>query len=313
MKFKDLRENLTSRMVSMAVKHTTPKKKPLVKEGRADDAFDELDRERFRPKVRPETKSTYMDNDGGAVAPKNITNNDYMDKGPASSTGSTSKSYIDKNPAVSPTTPSSSGKTMKFKDLPELDKEQWRRDRKAAGMPPMQEDAPQIGDGIYLELGDSLIETEIVDETEDGYIIYIDEEGESMMSKVPDLVFGKDTMASLRKISQFNKDKEDPQKKSSAAADFWNKQLSKTPSKNVNEAEYQGRDVPLNKPMSGDVAKSKVYVKGPSGRVVKVNFGDKNMTIKKNIPARRKSFRARHRCETPGPKHKARYWSCKAW
>ena len=79
------------------------------------------------------------------------------------------------------------------------------------------------------------------------------------------------------------------------------------------EAEHQGRDVPLNKPMAGDVKKSKVFVKNAEGNVVKVNFGDKNMTIKKNIPARRKSFRARHNCEEPGPKTKARYWSCKAW
>jgi len=82
----------------------------------------------------------------------------------------------------------------------------------------------------------------------------------------------------------------------------------------IDEAEYQGRKVQLGKPMQGDVKKSKVYVKGPSGRVVKVNFGDKNMTIKKNIPARRKSFRARHHCDTnPGPRWKARYWSCKKW
>ena len=82
----------------------------------------------------------------------------------------------------------------------------------------------------------------------------------------------------------------------------------------IEEAEYQGRKVQLGKPMPGDVKKSKVYVKGPSGRVVKVNFGDKNMTIKKNIPARRKSFRARHHCDTnPGPRWKARYWSCRAW
>ena len=82
---------------------------------------------------------------------------------------------------------------------------------------------------------------------------------------------------------------------------------------NVHEAEYQGRDVPLNKPMAGDVKKSKVFVKNAEGNVVKVNFGDKNMSIKKNIPARRKSFRARHNCDNPGPKTKARYWSCKAW
>ena len=82
----------------------------------------------------------------------------------------------------------------------------------------------------------------------------------------------------------------------------------------IEEAEYQGKKVKLGKPMPGDVKKSKVYVKGPSGRIVKVNFGDKNMTIKKNISARRKSFRARHHCDTnPGPRWKARYWSCRAW
>ena len=82
----------------------------------------------------------------------------------------------------------------------------------------------------------------------------------------------------------------------------------------IQEAKYQGRTVTLNKPMKGDVKKSKVYVKDPStGNVKKVNFGDPNMTIKKNIPARRKSFRARHHCESPGPKTKAKYWSCRAW
>lgn len=85
------------------------------------------------------------------------------------------------------------------------------------------------------------------------------------------------------------------------------------PEENVQEAEYQGKEVPLNKPMPGDVKKSKVYVKNEKGNVVKVNFGDKNMTIKKHIPARRKSFRARHNCDNPGPKTKARFWSCKAW
>ena len=81
----------------------------------------------------------------------------------------------------------------------------------------------------------------------------------------------------------------------------------------LEEAEYQGRKVTLNKPMKGDVKKSKVYVKNAKGNVVKVNFGDPNMKIKKSNPKRRKSFRARHNCDNPGPKWKARYWSCKAW
>ena len=79
------------------------------------------------------------------------------------------------------------------------------------------------------------------------------------------------------------------------------------------QAEYQGRKVTLNKPTKGDVKKSKVYVRNEKGNVVKVEFGDPNMQIQKDIPARRKSFRARHNCDNPGPKWKARYWSCKAW
>jgi hypothetical protein len=83
----------------------------------------------------------------------------------------------------------------------------------------------------------------------------------------------------------------------------------------VNAAEYQGRKVTLNKPFRtpDGPKKSAVYVKNQSGKVVIVRFGDKNMSIKKNIPARRKSFRARHNCENPGPVWKARYWACKSW
>jgi hypothetical protein len=79
------------------------------------------------------------------------------------------------------------------------------------------------------------------------------------------------------------------------------------------EAEYHGRTVPLGKPMRGDVKKFKVYVKNPKGKVVKVNFGQKGMNIKKNNPVRRKAFRARHNCDNPGPRTKARYWSCRKW
>lgn len=81
----------------------------------------------------------------------------------------------------------------------------------------------------------------------------------------------------------------------------------------LNEAEYQGRTVQLGKPMRGDIKKFKVYVKNPEGNVVKVNFGQKGMKIKKNNPERRRSFRARHNCDNPGPRHKPRYWSCRKW
>ena len=87
------------------------------------------------------------------------------------------------------------------------------------------------------------------------------------------------------------------------------------------DAEYRGRKVPLNKPMRGDVKKFKVYVKDPkTGNVKKVNFGHggtsakrKTMRIRKSNPKARKSFRARHNCANPGPKTKARYWSCRKW
>ena len=90
------------------------------------------------------------------------------------------------------------------------------------------------------------------------------------------------------------------------ALEFWDDVLE--------EAEYQGRKVKLNKPMRGDVKKFKVFVKDPkTGNVKKVNFGDPNMIIRKSNPKARKSFRARHNCKNPGPKTKARYWSCKKW
>ena len=95
---------------------------------------------------------------------------------------------------------------------------------------------------------------------------------------------------------------------------------------NITEAKYKGKTVTLNKPMRGDSKKFKVYVnsgkKNADGsiKVKKVNFGHggtsakrKTMRIRKSNPKRRKAFRARHRCDNPGPKTMARYWSCKKW
>jgi len=97
----------------------------------------------------------------------------------------------------------------------------------------------------------------------------------------------------------------------------------KTKEKILKMAEYQGRKVTLNKPTRGDVKKFKVFVKNAKGNVVKVNFGhggtsakalgEKTMRIRKSNPKARASFRARHNCASPGPKTKARYWSCKKW
>ena len=127
----------------------------------------------------------------------------------------------------------------------------------------------EVGDNFDFELGDLVIESQVVGFTVDGIIVESDR--------------------IARKLLEY--------------------------SGALLEAKYQGREVTLNKPMQGDVKKFKVYVKDPkTGNVKKVNFGDPNMRIKKSNPKRRKSFRARHRCDTnPGPKTKARYWSCRKW
>ena len=182
---------------------------------------------------------------------------------------------------------------------------------------PIKEE-PEVGDAVDIELDDVVYETSIAGVVEDGVIIEVDQTTlDALLSAQADLVEGegivtprktmhgeppKGTYAWERKYGKYTA-KGTPRKKPNP----------NTPPKSMNEADYQGRDVPLGKPMAGDVKKSKVYVKGPSGRVVKVNFGDKNMTIKKDNPARRRSFRARHNCDNPGPRHKARYWSCRAW
>jgi hypothetical protein len=117
---------------------------------------------------------------------------------------------------------------------------------------------------------------------------------------------------------------EDPTQQETGYAEFRSDNDETSAEDPIGEAEYQGRNVPLGKPMRGDVKKFKVYVKDPkTGNVKKVNFGhggtsakragQKTMKIKKSNPARRKSFRARHNCANPGPRTKARYWSCRAW
>lgn len=153
------------------------------------------------------------------------------------------------------------------------------------------DDTLRVGDNFSIELDENLIiESTIVGFMKDGVVIQ-----------------GDDVILSYLK--------HDPVKES--IAKFTEMQLAIMEGggdiSDLHEAEYQGRSVPLGKPMAGDVKKSKVYVKGPKGNVVKVNFGDKKMKIKKTNPKRRKSFRARHNCDNPGPRWKARYWSCRAW
>lgn len=143
------------------------------------------------------------------------------------------------------------------------------------------------GDVFYLELDDLLIETTIAKVLPEGVVIYIDDVASSYLV-LEDNEVTRNSFTDLEIAIMEG-------------------------GGSLDEAEYQGRKVLLGKPMKGDVAKSKVYVRKPNGKVVKVNFGDKKLSIKKHIPGRRKSFRARHNCENPGPKWKARYWSCRAW
>ena len=201
-------------------------------------------------------------------------------------------------------------------------------------------DNPVPGDVVEIELStDSVIETVITEIDEDGGIfLALDEtaldmlssggvllENALMMSPPVDSaspvagsrskeVNTSGQMSPIFGIAFKNYDpKTDPHTWMRSMKNKVQEAQEAAPSDRVDEAEYQGRKVPLGKPMAGDVKKSKVYVRKPNGTVVKVNFGDPNMKIKKSNPKRRKSFRARHNCANPGPRWKARYWSCRAW
>ena len=104
--------------------------------------------------------------------------------------------------------------------------------------------------------------------------------------------------------------------KGAPTADQIKRAQAKSEEVELEEAEYQGKKVTLNDPIRTSENKNKkfkVYVKNDKGTVVVVRFGDPNLSIKRDDPERRKSFRARHNCADPGPKWKARYWSCHQW
>lgn len=212
---------------------------------------------------------------------------------------------------------------------------------------------PVVGDLFDLELSPTeIIESEVIDVTEDGIVIQVTEsvldllEGYASVYNDVNLSTSTDdddadfsVSEDEEQIAQLRKDaadmysktldnlnKSQPQKGFMAqvgdkiiggvkgAAKGFAGGTSAIKEEPTAEAKYQGREVPLGKPMAGDVKKSKVYVKNPkTGKVIKVNFGQKGMKIKKSIPGRRKNFRARHNCANPGPRTKARYWSCRAW
>ena len=175
--------------------------------------------------------------------------------------------------------------------------------RVVTGGPNSPEDFRELDDQAQYDALEAAQEDaeEVWSERDDKYAHYIDE------GKVKDLLMDVQELSDKEFQEKYNMSKAEAKEKF-----------------NLDEAEYQGRKVPLGKPMRGDVKKFKVYVKDPkTGNVKKVNFGhggtsakkagQKTMKIKKSNPARRKSFRARHNCSNPGPRTKARYWSCRAW
>jgi hypothetical protein len=161
------------------------------------------------------------------------------------------------------------------------------------------QDYPVAGDVFELEIAreEMVLETTVVDVLDDGIVI----EADDAMMKI------------LMHVGYLTEDSNMPTARDSISPIHGGINHEVSADNDLEEAEYQGRNVPLGKPMAGDVKKSNVYVKNAKGNVVKVNFGDPNMTIKKSNPKRRKSFRARHNCANPGPRTSARYWSCRAW
>jgi hypothetical protein len=187
---------------------------------------------------------------------------------------------------------------------------------KLSALENIQESAvPELGDEFGISFSPDLeISTEVVGFLADGIVIELDEtalglmesagtiflEGEIITEEKQKGVDGKACWKGYKRMGT--------KQKGGKTVDNCVKV-----GENLDEAEYQGRKVQLGKKMAGDVKKSKVYVRKPNGNIVKVNFGDKKMRIKKSNPARRKSFRARHNCKNPGPRWKARYWSCRSW
>jgi len=164
---------------------------------------------------------------------------------------------------------------------------------------------PSIGDVFELEIArdETLIETVVVDIMDDGIVIEADDTMMRILTHVGYLTENSNMPTAQDSTSPINGRKDV----------YREVNFETSPDTDLEEAEYRGRNVPLGKKMKGDVKKSKVYVRKPNGNVVKVEFGDPNMRIKKSNPKRRKSFRARHNCDNPGPRWKARYWSCRSW
>lgn len=201
---------------------------------------------------------------------------------------------------------------------------------------------PVTGDVVECNINEELaIDLGVVEHTDDGVVVEMDALAQYILEhcgcsfeeeveldedyKTPDEAKAyQDGKKAVGKGISYD---DNPNKKGSKEYTAWSKghnnaraeMIAKRHAKEeveVDEAEYQGREVKLGKPMRGDVKKYKVFVKDKkTGNVKKVNFGSKEMEIKRDDPERRKSFRARHGCGTPraSDRTKAAYWSCRMW
>jgi hypothetical protein len=181
-------------------------------------------------------------------------------------------------------------------------------------------DNPVPGDAFDLELStDVLIESVVSELLEDGSpVLDLDDHAMAIMENMGWQFEDSSLPTPTDSISPIHGNAFAPYQRKQDPREWFRKDMheqdkEESNEEEVTEAKYRGREVPLGKKMAGDVKKSKVYVRKPNGNIVKVNFGDPNMRIKKSNPKRRKSFRARHNCSNPGPRWKARYWSCRAW
>jgi len=185
---------------------------------------------------------------------------------------------------------------------------------------------PTRGDNIDFEMDETCVSTYVLESEEDYIVVAGDPESFKIFE-------GYNALEDLDESDEASKDQaieeqgeyDNTETSDDDDVEDVNEELnSLRRTLGLDEAEYQGRTVKLNKPMAGDVKKFKVYVKDPkTGNVKKVNFGhggssakkagQKTMRIRKSNPKARKSFRARHNCDNPGPKTKARYWSCRKW
>jgi hypothetical protein len=174
---------------------------------------------------------------------------------------------------------------------------------------------PCVGDIVEFETDpDTVVEGLIVGETDDGYIYEFSQSGFQALNEASGYVAKTPAEAQDPRYSTSLSVDVGMTTMRDQIADFFPTAAPQDGQRPVTEATYHGREVPLGRPMRGDVKKFKVYVRDPkTGKVKKVNFGDPNMRIKKSNPARRRSFRARHNCANPGPRTKARFWSCRKW